>query len=200
MSNIFVVMSCGINNDGSISDELKERCDCALSRVTENDVCITSSSFTLNKKPVISNKIISEASIAHNYLKQKISCKNLYCEQQSHDTIGSIFFLFQNYFPLFKAQKIIFITSWFHADRVKIIANHLNIIFKRNYKIELVRTKKLKISSARIKHEKKQIDYYKDYYFKLKNKKHYFLYLLQNHDNYNHLFSSKKLFNLKDGY
>ena len=201
---IYLILGCGLNENGDISKLLKNRCDLVLSKANQNDLIITSSSFSLNKLPFFLKKnnsfrILSEASQSYNYLKINNEKLNILCEQQSHDTIGSIFFLMHNYLRLFNAKKIFFVTSNFHATRVDLISSHINSLMNYKFNIDILVTDDT-VSHKRIAHESSQAALYGKYFLPINSLNDYFFYLITNHSNYNSLFSSSKFFTIDDGY
>jgi hypothetical protein len=74
----------------------------------------------------------SESTEINNFIKNTLSKEEIvnikfFCEQMSHDTLSSIFFIGLLYVEPLNIRKITFITSDFHISRVKVILNE----FKR---------------------------------------------------------------------
>lgn len=202
--NIYVILGCGLDDDGNISNDLKMRCNLALKYAKKDDLIITSSSFTLNKSPKISYtpkfKLFSEASVAFEYLKKKKVLSEIVCEQQSHDTIGSILFIFYLYTKFYLFTKIFFITSSFHIMRVKMIVSHIFKLTNNKFEYGFLTAENNDISDLRTKHEQSQMALYKKNYLPIKKIEDFFYYFIAYHTNYNEHFSSSKSFGSNDGY
>ena len=195
MKKMIVIMGGGLNNDCTLPDYVKARCDYAKKILSKRgDILIASSSYSMNIKPKVDRFgfIISEASAIYEYLKPKIKYVRIGCEQLSHDTIGSIYFCLELYANKMDYKNVIFVTSDFHAERVEIVSKFINrIIYKSKFSINIASVMTSMDKSKRIEKEKKSIQKFIKKYGNIETEKDFLRVLFFEHTNYNHWFGSK---------
>lgn len=185
------MMSGGLHQDGTLPRQVIDRVDTVIKSAKIGDQVIFSSSFTLNKLPVISNgKVISEASIAAQYFLSKRNDLDYYLEQQSHDTVGSLFFSFEYINKLDLDKNIKVVTSDFHLPRVTLIANDINKFYGYNVQFIGKRYHSEHVED-RLVGELESTLLYKKMFLDVKSKKEFFRRLVTMHNNYNLDFGSK---------
>ena len=199
---ILVVMSGGVDADGKLPINVVERCKVALKIVTDNNRIglMASSSFSLNVPPKLDNKgfPISESSAIFQWFRQEGYQKTILCEQQSHDTVGSIFFILYVYARILSIKKIKFVTNKYHLPRVNRIAYTINrILFKNYYDIEIIGVEDRSITDVRLRHEQRSLDRFLEKYDKIDSPEEFALFFFGNHKNYNQAFKSDNILSEK---
>jgi hypothetical protein len=183
----------GLRDDASLNDHIKRRVvrsiECAERQ--DSSAIVFSSSFTLNKPPVLDSRgqICSEASAMARYAECCGYGGTYYCEQQSHDTIGSAYFLFSDFFSFLRPTHITVITSDFHLPRVQLIFDHLAKLFGHEQKIEFFGCNS-DIGSGRVEKEKVFLEKYLNEWNIIENLNDFRKSFFKNHDNYSVNFSS----------
>lgn len=203
-TRLIICLGGGIADDGGLREHVKLRVQCAVDLAREDDdaVIIFSSSFTLNKAPKLSESgyPISEASAMYASAKQLRYKGQAYCEQQSHDTIGSAYFTFSDFVSFLRPEKIQIVTSDFHIERAKFIYLHVSSLFNYNGIFEFIETSS-NISNERISKELKSLQEYKNTWSKLSTICQFRKSLFTLHENYNEIFASSALNqNILDSY
>ncbi len=195
-------MGGGLEVDGqNLPAHVQERCQYIVSvKPNIETLIVTSSSFSLNLAPKLDgDKIpISEATIMRLWLIRNGILGNIVCEQQSHDSVGSIFFCMNLYAHYLGIYSIEFVTSDFHAPRVKFIANHINRVFfqsQRNINVVSIPSS-CKILNREI-HEGESLASYKKNFGDIEDPGAYFFKLITEHRNYNHVFKGDSVLNSK---
>jgi hypothetical protein len=193
MGAVIACLGGGLRYGAVLPDHVKGRIiqsiECA--KRLKGNVIIFSSSFTLNKPPVLdpNGRICSEASAMARYA---VSCGyegRYYCEQQSHDTIGSAYFLFSDFFSFLHSSKIAVITSDFHVRRAQLIFTHIAKLFNYEREIEFVECKS-NIGQDRIEKEEVFFKQYLNDWNAINSLKEFRELFFTNHDNYSINFSS----------
>lgn len=185
-------MGGGLLEDGSLPSYVKERCEYVINLPDDSDrLVIASTSFSLNLPPKKScNNICSEASEIYRYLKTRGYNRQVLCEQASHDTVGSVFFTLYNFAHPFKIKNIVFVTSSFHANRVKLIAEQINkIIFNNSLSLHVVACAcDLNFDKRKIK-EIESTEKFLDLIHGVNSEKEFIWRFYKYHQNYNENFS-----------
>ena len=191
----FVVMGGGIVDETTPCKWVEGRIKFVIDNICNQDYVVFSSSFTLNKSPlIINNKVISEAAVSYNfYVNQVGKINNLLCENFSHDSVGSVYFSSLIVESL-GITEVVFVTSDFHENRVKIIVNKVQEFFKIKISVIGIKyDKKLSIN----RNEDESILKFQDMFGFCNTREEFFLTLVSKHDNYNHKYSSTMYKNLK---
>lgn len=193
---VAIVMSGGLEPNGTLPKHVRDRCDYVVDDNTF-DFVIISSSFTLNVPPKrdANGFLISEASIGFDYMIAKGFRGELLVEQFSHDTIGSIFFCLDLISKSLRASEVVFVTSDFHIERVRVIAEYLNDLCGIGYKLSFIGCVSDigKETSERSSREKKSILGFVNEYRKIKTREDFLMHIIKNHSNYNHKYCGDRL-------
>lgn len=201
-----VIMGGGVTELGDLPLFVQKRCDKAIIESYEyekdNLFIIASSSFSLNTPAKrTDNYILSESTAISKYIKSKINISNfnytLLCEQFSHDTLGSLFFIDYIYRTNFEIHNLIFVTSSFHAKRVRGILSRMKEIgFYKNCLFTVVESEDTfdrKFIKSRLEHEEKALIEFNKIFKKISSKKEFIRYMLINHTCMNCTFSGRKV-------
>lgn len=193
VKKLIAVMGGGVNADGGLPKHVSLRCDKAIEMLDEDSVIVASSSHTMNIPPKLDlfGHIKSEATAIFNSIKLKNPQAMVVCEQFSHDTIGSVFFIQELYARYMCSKEIVYITSDFHVERVEYIANFiasLNGAF-------VARTKVIGVqcdidSRSRRGRELESLATIEREWSLIKSVDELFVYLVTSHDNYNNKYGS----------
>jgi hypothetical protein len=191
--SLVVCLAGGLFTDGSLMPHIKERVRSSVELAQNSEKCdlLFSSSFTLHKPAftVSGKNIISESSVMAQYSKSMGYRGTIYCEQQSHDTIGSAYFVFSDFVSFLKPKKITVVTSDFHIKRTEVIFSHLAEIFNYNGIVKFFDTPS-SISNDRWVREEESVEkYIKDWAY-LSDLCDFRMKFFLHHSNYNFLFSS----------
>lgn len=198
MKKIAVIMSGGVLPGGELPDYVAARCDYFLKNQDCYDVVIMSSSFTLNVRLKLdkNNMPISEATSGCAYLKRRDCQKLILCEQFSHDTIASIFFILDFYAMSFGANEVAFITSDFHVQRVTEVSNFIRkILNMNNINISVIGTIAPSANPERAAREEQSLSNFKINYKNVTDRGSFLRSLLVNHRNYNCEYAGSQLDN-----
>lgn len=196
--NLLVVMGGGIQENGELPQMVIPRCKAVLShpKISERTLVICSSSFTLNCPPKLTSRgfPLSEASAMYIWLKKNGFRGPMVCEQQSHDTVGSIFFILSLYASSLGVNSVEFITSEFHARRARKIAYSLNDkIFSSRFEININSVVNLGVTKKRILHERESLKRFNKMFGDVSNASQFIERFVTHHSNYNHTFGSDVL-------
>ncbi len=188
-------MGGGIQENGELPQMVISRCKAVLSHpdISERTLVICSSSFTLNCPPKLTSRGFprSEASAIYSWLKKNGFRGPMICEQQSHDTVGSIFFILSLYASSLGVNRVEFITSEFHARRVKEIAHFLNDrIFFSKFQISINVVVNFGVTNERILHEDQSLKRFNEMFGDVFTATQFVERFLLRHSNYNHIFGS----------
>ena len=127
-------MGGGVTGDGAPASSVRKRIRFIRSILNpKSDVCLISSSFSLNLPPLVKDsRVISEASAAYQFaLQNGFEEKSVFVEQFSHDTIGSLFFCLRLFTFIRPSLSYEIVTSDFHIDRARVIAEHILSLTQR---------------------------------------------------------------------
>ena len=129
---LVVCLGGGVKGDG-LPAHVSERVASSvkIANSSENGAVLFSSSFTLNKAVTLDAQGLpkSEASAMADYAKDNGYRGPLYCEQQSHDTIGSAYFVFSDFVSFISPAEIVVVTGDFHIERASLIFRHVATLF-----------------------------------------------------------------------
>jgi hypothetical protein len=192
---LLVVMGGGIREDGKLPSHVESRCQAVLirSEYLHRTLVICSSSFTLNRPPKLTPRGFprSEASAMASWLSVNGYTGPVACEQLSHDTVGSVFFVLSLYGLFLEVNKIEFITSEFHAKRVSHIADFVNErVFSASFNITVTSVPDDNVNADRIVHEEQSLLRFNNMFGFIRNRMQFVECLFIRHSNYNHLFGS----------
>lgn len=194
---VWVVMGGGITENLSLPDNVIKRCEWVVKNIQSDHVAIVcSSSFSLNLPPKTnsSGNIVSEASLIYDFLSRYVDKEYIYCEQMSHDTVGSVLFTLLMFAQEFHVKKVKYITSDFHRDRVFTIAEFLNkLVFDNKFYIEAVGVLAVDSSLNRHLHEKSATNEFIEKAKLLNSRQDFFENFFKTHTNYNHAYSGRCL-------
>ncbi len=162
-----IILGGGVRKNGSLPIWVLRRVRKALEYKDKTKYFITSSAYTVNKKPVI-NKMgfpVNESIKMGELLKKAgISKSRILTERWSHDTIGNAYFTRLIHIDQLNLKKLLIITSEFHLPRSKAIFNWvfgLNNSLFRPYKLDFESVSDSKINSkiinSRIEKEQKSL-------------------------------------------
>lgn len=102
---------------------------------------VATSCFTFNLPPRLSDRGFSGslASSIASWLKLNGCHGEVLCEQQCHDSVGSVFFVLKICAKTLSIFNVTFITSAFHVPRVEVMADQINkIVFNCAFLIRVV--------------------------------------------------------------
>lgn len=137
---------------------------------------------------------ISESSQIKKYITKRLLHENtkdlsFFCEQVSHDTLGSLFFLSLLYVEPLSIKEVIFITSDFHMSRVKGILIELKRLgFYKNceFFFEACSSTYSEVKlKARINYENTSLIKIQSQLKLLKTREDFFINFITNHSCYN---------------
>lgn len=191
-----VIMSGGLALTANLPEHVLSRCDYFLANQDDFDIVVMSSSFSLNIRPKLNHSggIISEASAGCAYLKKSGYRNQVLCEQFSHDTIGSVFFIFDFFAKAFNPKKITFITSDFHVSRVQLVADKIKQILDiRSFEVNVVGCISPHSNLGRAQRESDSIEKFNRNYEDVCCRADFLKILLQKHINYNCSYSGSEL-------
>jgi len=209
---IIVVMGCGLGDCDNcrpfqLNDNAIARCNKAATfshNAAEDIIYVTSSSFSLNVPPRLdlNGFILSEASQMAKYLSGLVDSE-IYCEQFSHDTLGSIFFVFYFYIKIFKPSSVVFITSVFSRERVSLILQRMLEIFSGadfdSCDFTVVSADNDDVSLERAVHENEALVKVERLLINMKSPEDVIKYFLTEHTCYSCYYSGRKV-SKNDGY
>lgn len=196
-------MGGGIGVDGSPAAHVVPRCDqairlaCRLSR----PLVVTSSSYSLNVPPKIDGLgfPLSEASACYDYIRGHGYEGDMLCEQLSHDSVGSVFFTLALFAEKFRVRDVVFVTSHFHAERVKSISRFVNsVAFGGAFAISTNGVVDVGITEERVGHEVMSLKLFNDMFSGVKSRGDFVFTFFSEHSNYNRRYGSSKV--LSSGY
>lgn len=196
VDHIAVLMSGGLLATGELPSDVVKRCDYILENKDDFDLIVASSSFSLNVRPKLDadGRIRSEASAGCSYLKEQGFTKEVLCEQFSHDTVGSVFFVLSVYAKIFNAKKVTFVTSDFHCKRVEVISSKLNqILSNTSTKVEVVGCPATGANAERVRREFESTVRFIKTYESICEESKFLKKMLREHANYNCNYSGSNL-------
>lgn len=160
-----IILGGGVLDDGSLPIWVLRRIKKALDFKDKTKYFITSSAYTINKKPIINKMgfpVNESVKMGELLVKAGIDKSRILTERWSHDTIGNAYFTRLIHVDQLNLKKLLIITSEFHMPRSQAIFEWiygLNNSFLKPYKLyfESVSDKKInsKIINPRV--EKEQI-------------------------------------------
>jgi hypothetical protein len=130
------VMGGGVRPGRVLPPWVSRRLEAAFNVLAQDDVVVFSSKYSLNVPVVLSSTgfSLSEATVMAEEFEKlfRLSGKCfdpvILAEQFSHDSVGSIFFLFDFFLPTFDCKNVTIITSDFHKMRCQSIADTFSTI------------------------------------------------------------------------
>jgi hypothetical protein len=198
LSQIVIGLAGGLRPDATLPPHAEQRVKRSAELAREiNAPILFSSSFTLNTPPVRdeSGRIISEASAMAVAARAHGFEGEIYCEQQSHDTIGSAYFTFRNFIEDLRPDIIWLVTSAFHMPRSAVIFRHVASLF--GYEAPALRevisddTR----NDDREYRENKSLGYYCENWLPIDSRARFARKLFTEHSLYNTEFRSSTFFN-----
>lgn len=135
-----------LTNGNSSAAEVSQSTLFRLKKVTELDIeesiIITSTGYTVNKKPFINKEgfpVFESVLAAHTLVdKLKISSNQIIAETFSRDTIGNFYLSLTSILMPLGINNLIVVSSEFHLNRVKLICNWLCQLFIPNISLEFI--------------------------------------------------------------
>lgn len=192
--DLIICLGGGVNEEGCLARHIQSRVrkSIDISSMSNDAVILFSSSFTLNKPPVMDSRerIVSEASVMAKFAKSLGYQSQLYCEQQSHDTIGSAYFSFSDFVSFIRPKTITIVTSNFHIERARVIFSHVAELFNFEGRLLFAETTS-SFSQVRSKKERSSCQEYYSYWKNIKDISEYRYKFFRYHSNYNIDFASK---------
>lgn len=190
-----VVMGGGVLADGGLPPHVVARCEAVLAMpgLADRAVVVASSSFTLNSPPKLNGAGMpySEATAIARWLTAHGYPGKVICEQQSHDTVGSVFFVLALYASLVEARQVHFVTSAFHAERTTQISNFVNErVFNRKFEVKTVAVPDFGVTEERVTHERQSLREFFNTFNDIHDYRSFLWRLLTEHGNYNQQFGS----------
>jgi len=162
-----IILGGGVLDNGSLPVWVIRRIQKALDFKDKTKYFITSSAYTINKKPVINQlgfPVNESVKMGELLVKAGINESRILTERWSHDTIGNAYFTRLIHVDQLNLKKLLIITSEFHMPRSKAIFEWifgLNNSFPKPYKLyfESVSDKKInsKIIIPRIEKEQRSL-------------------------------------------
>ena len=198
-SNCFVIMSGGVTENGSAPSHVADRCHYVGTNLQSNDYLLFSSLFSLNVPQKFDENgfVWSEAKLTYDYYSSIYNVKTDRCfiENASFDTIGSVFYSMNMITSLaLKIDKIIFVTSTFHYDRVSFISKKLSEILSLNVRVQtktpIVETYTQNL--ARERHETKQLAALQKTFLNIQTLSDFSKWFYLEHRNYSLSFKSER--------
>jgi hypothetical protein len=195
LPELVVVMGGGVNDDGTLPPHVVERCEVVMSMqgLSEHAVVVASSSFSLNCPPRLSTigMPMSEASAIFRWLRDHGYTGTVICEQLSHDTVGSIFFVLSLQATYLKLKRILFVTSAFHAVRTEQISEFINErVFNSRFEVRTLPVRDVGLTPGRELHEAKSLENFYSMFGEVVDAESFVRCLFLKHSNYNECFGS----------
>ena len=189
--HVIICLGGGVETDGTLPSQAFSRVErgVAIATCHVGAVLIMSSSFTLNLPPRLNadSRIISEASAMARAARALGYAGPLFCEQQSHDTIGSAYFVFSDFLSFLSPRRLTIITSDFHSSRAETIFMHMASLFDFSKPIEFISTL-ADPGQERLDHEKMAAETYARDWGWITNLNDFRQRFFSTHSNYNVLF------------
>ena len=135
-----LVLTNGLSSATEASESTKRRLDKAAEIYRLNDLVITSTGYTINKKPFLDKNgyPVLESVVSGRYLmiNHAIAESSLIAESFSRDTIGNIYIAFQLIILPLKIREVVIVTSAYHLERVKEIVDLVQAAFNYPFLIK----------------------------------------------------------------
>ncbi len=147
-SNAIIVLSGGINSDGSFPEYVQNRLTKALEIKSDNDYLITASRTTVYKAPPRDSDgfpIDDAVQYAQFFLDNGVPREDLRIENCSFETLGSAYFLRNLHIDPLEIANLTIITSSFHMPRTKAMFDFVfslpdNTNLRKSYNITYIDT------------------------------------------------------------
>ena len=162
-----IILGGGVRKNGTLPIWVLRRIKKAIEYKDKTKYFITSSAYTINKKPIINKHgfpVNESVKMGELLAKAGINESKILTERWSHDTIGNAYFTRLIHIDQLNLKKILIITSEFHLPRSKAIFEWifgLNNSFLKPYRLyfESVSDRKInsKIIIPRIEKEQKSL-------------------------------------------
>jgi len=193
-----VVMGGGVLADGTLPPHVVPRCEAvlAMTALPAHAVVVASSSFSLNTPPKLTRTglPVSEASAIARWLKTHGLTRTVFCEQQSHDTVGSVFFVLALHAFFLGTRRVLFVTSAFHAERTARISEFVNErVFDNRYEVRTMSVPDVGVTQDRVMHEAQSLEKFRSMFGGVADAASFVHRLFLEHGNYNHRFGSDAL-------
>jgi len=190
-----VVMGGGVLADGTLPPNVVPRCEAvlAMTALPAHAVVVASSSFSLNTPPKLTRTglPVSEASAIARWLKAHGFTGTIICEQQSHDTVGSIFFVLALHATFLGISRVVFVTSAFHAERTAQISEFVNErVFSNRFEVRTLSVPDVGVTQDRVLHEVQSLDKFRSMFGDVTDAASFVHRLFLEHGNYNDRFGS----------
>jgi len=200
--DILIILGGGCNLDCSLPLWCIQRCDYALKIYRDNPskyYFIVSSAGTYHHpNPIDSNGyIIFESTLLSNYLIDNgVPPNKIIKESTSYDTIGNMFYIRTTITDIRKWYNLIFVTSDFHMERSKEIAQFIFNLETNKYILKFIQIETLidyKLKSKRCKKEHNSLINFKKNVLNIKTLIEFHKWLYSNHDCYNSIDKKKTI-------
>jgi uncharacterized SAM-binding protein YcdF (DUF218 family) len=190
-----VVMGGGVLADGTLPPHVVPRCEAvlAMTALPAHAVVVASSSFSLNTPPKLTRTglPVSEASAIARWLKAHGFTGTIACEQQSHDTVGSVFFVLALHATFLGASRVLFVTSAFHAERTARISEFVNErVFGSRFEVRTMSVPDVGVTQDRVLHEAQSLEKFRRMFGGVPDAASFVHRLFLEHGNYNDRFGS----------
>lgn len=190
-----VVMGGGVLADGTLPPHVVPRCEAvlAMTALPAHAVVVASSSFSLNTPPKLTRTGLpeSEASAIARWLKAHGFTGTIMCEQQSHDTVGSVFFVLAIYATYLGVRRVIFVTSAFHAVRTAQVSEFVNQrVFGNRFEVRTMSVPDVGVTQDRVFHEVQSLERFRRMFGDVVDAASFVHRLFLEHGNYNDRFGS----------
>lgn len=133
-SRAILTLTNGLETSVKPTESTLLRLEKAASIYRNRDLIITSTGYTINKKPFLDDQgyPVLEAVISARYIRDNFDIPELdiMAESFSRDTIGNLFFSFQLFVLPLNIPDVNIVTSEFHMPRVQKIMELLSSIFR----------------------------------------------------------------------
>lgn len=189
-----IILGGGVRKNGSLPIWVYRRLRKALEFKDKTKYFITSSAYTINKKPVLNKMgfpVNESVKMGELLVKSGIDISRIITERWSHDTIGNAYFTRLIHTDQLNLKKLLIITSEFHMPRSKAIFEWifgLNNSFFKPYKLDFESVSDFKINSKiinpRIEKEQKSLHKLFEIKNKITNLKQFHQWLFNKHGAY----------------
>lgn len=202
--NAWIVLAGGLNADGTLPHFVIERVKRVRGLASPFEPVIFSSVFTLNVPQKLNSigYVLSESNQMLNYfIATGGDPDQCFVENSSFDTVGSAFFLRNNFDFLLQNRNVNVVTSEFHINRVKSIFHFIFKLepkFKGMHELRFHSTKNPPHVASRLAKEKVAEQLFLEEVRDISDIEGFKWWLFSQHTNYNRTFSSTRFQNDPD--
>ena len=193
ITRAILVLTNGLSLESEASESTKRRLDKAAGIYGLKDCIITSTGYTINKKPFLDKNgyPVLESVVSARYLviKYAIAESSIVAESFSRDTIGNIYIAFQLIILPLKIREVVIVTSAYHLERVKEIVDLVQSAFNYPFSIKFESAEDpnfdKEVMSAMREREKQSIKNVQQLKYKLVSAEQFTQWFYAEHDAYN---------------